>query len=61
MTTLASALDPSSAEFAANRDAMLEKLEELDTEQAKAVAGGGEKYVTRHHDRGKLLARECIE
>src|SRR5699024_4582179 len=27
----------------------------------KAVAGGGEKYVRRHRDRGKLLARERIE
>jgi acyl-CoA carboxylase subunit beta len=44
-----------------NRTAMLEKLEALDTEHAKAVAGGGEKYVDRHHARGKLLARERIE
>ena len=35
--------------------AMLEKLAELDAEHAKAVAGGGEKYVDRHHARGKLL------
>ena len=40
---------------------MLEKLEALHAEQAKAVAGGGEKYVARHHKRGKLLARERIE
>ena len=45
----------------ANREAMLEKLADLDTEHAKAVAGGGEKYVDRHHDRGKLLPRERIE
>ncbi|MCW2795902.1 carboxyl transferase domain-containing protein, partial [Nocardioides sp.] len=44
-----------------NREAMLEKLEALDTEHAKAVAGGGEKYVERHHARGKLLPRERIE
>ena len=25
------------------------------------MAGGGEKYVDRHHARGKLLARERIE
>src|SRR5690606_40196842 len=30
-------------------------------EHAKAVAGGGEKYVERHRKRGKLLARERIE
>ncbi|MEU7852294.1 carboxyl transferase domain-containing protein [Nonomuraea sp. NPDC049141] len=40
---------------------MLGKLEELDAEQAKAVAGGGDKYVQRHRRRGKLLARERIE
>ena len=40
---------------------MLEKLAELDAEHAKAVAGGGEKYVERHHERGKLLVRERIE
>ncbi|WP_156993993.1 carboxyl transferase domain-containing protein [Pseudonocardia acaciae] len=40
---------------------MLTKLAEIDAEHAKAVAGGGEKYVTRHRKRGKLLARERIE
>jgi acyl-CoA carboxylase subunit beta len=44
-----------------NREAMLEKLADLETEHAKAVAGGGEKYVERHHARGKLLPRERIE
>ncbi|GAW50193.1 MULTISPECIES: acyl-CoA carboxylase subunit beta [unclassified Nocardioides] len=44
-----------------NREAMLEKLADLDAEHAKAVAGGGEKYVARHHDRGKLMPRERIE
>ena len=41
--------------------AMLAKLAELDAEHAKAVAGGGQKYVDRHHARGKLLPRERIE
>ncbi|MFP3964393.1 carboxyl transferase domain-containing protein [Actinomadura fulvescens] len=40
---------------------MLAKLAELEAEHAKALAGGGEKYVTRHRKRGKLLARERIE
>jgi acetyl-CoA carboxylase carboxyltransferase component len=44
-----------------NRDAILAKLAELSAEQAKAIAGGGEKYVERHRKRGKLLARERIE
>jgi len=44
-----------------SRRAMLEKLADLDAEHAKAVAGGGEKYVDRHHQRGKLMPRERIE
>ncbi|HEU5029887.1 MAG TPA: carboxyl transferase domain-containing protein [Spirillospora sp.] len=40
---------------------MLEKLAALDAEHAKALEGGGEKYVARHRKRGKLLARERIE
>ncbi|GAB3775511.1 acetyl-CoA carboxylase carboxyltransferase component [Nocardioides ginsengisegetis] len=44
-----------------NREAMLEKLADLDAEHAKAVAGGGEKYVDRHRARGKLMPRERIE
>ena len=47
--------------MSANRAAMLAKLADLDTEHALAVAGGGEKYVERHHARGKLLPRERIE
>ncbi|WP_179533298.1 acyl-CoA carboxylase subunit beta [Nocardioides marinus] len=40
---------------------MLEKIAALHAEQAKAIAGGGEKSVARHHARGKLLPRERIE
>nr|WP_243717489.1 carboxyl transferase domain-containing protein [Actinomadura darangshiensis] len=40
---------------------MLEKLAALDAEHAKALEGGGEKYVARHRTRGKMLARERIE
>ncbi len=56
-----SRLDPSGADYRERRAAMLGKLQELDAEQAKAVAGGGDKYVQRHRKRGKLLARERIE
>jgi len=51
----------STAVTAAYREAMLAKLEEVHAEQAKALAGGGDKYVKRHHERGKLLARERVE
>jgi acyl-CoA carboxylase subunit beta len=44
-----------------NRRAMLAQLDALAAEHALAVAGGGDKYVERHHKRGKLLARERIE
>ena len=54
-------LDTTSAEFIANREAMLAKLAEVGAEHAKALAGGGPKYTERHHQRGKLLARERIE
>ena len=40
---------------------MLDKLADLDAQHAVAVAGGGEKYVERHHARGKLMPRERIE
>jgi acyl-CoA carboxylase subunit beta len=43
------------------RPAMLEKIRALDAEHAKAVGGGGERYVDRHHQRGRLLARERVE
>ncbi|WP_109509661.1 acyl-CoA carboxylase subunit beta [Nocardioides speluncae] len=61
MTVLKTALDVRSDEFASNRDAMLEKLADIDSLHAKAVLGGGQKYIDRHHQRGKLLARERIE
>jgi acetyl-CoA carboxylase carboxyltransferase component len=61
MTILRSTVDPTATEFGANRDAMLEKLGEVEAEHAKAVAGGGEKYVDRHRKRGKMLVRERIE
>ncbi|HEX7307679.1 acyl-CoA carboxylase subunit beta [Lentzea sp.] len=44
-----------------NREALLAKIAQLDAEHAKALAGGGPKYVERHHQRGKLLARERVE
>jgi acetyl-CoA carboxylase carboxyltransferase component len=61
MTVLTSTLDPAGEAYAARRAAMLAKLAELDAEHAKAVGGGGPKYVERHRGRGKLLARERIE
>jgi acyl-CoA carboxylase subunit beta len=56
-----SRIDPASDDFRVRREAMLAKLAELEAEHAKAVAGGGDKYVERHRKRGKLLARERVE
>ncbi len=61
MPVLKSRLDTSSDEYQNNRAALLTKLDEFQTLQARARLGGGEKYVQRHRDRGKLLARERIE
>ena len=59
MTILRSRLDEPSATAA--KTAMLAKLEEIDNEHAKAIAGGGPERVARHRKRGKLTARERIE
>ena len=55
------AVESETAVESTRREAMLDKIAELDAEHAKAVAGGGEKYVERHHARGKLMPRERIE
>ncbi|HLL65672.1 MAG TPA: carboxyl transferase domain-containing protein [Micromonosporaceae bacterium] len=61
MPVLPTFLDPRAPSYADNRAAMLDRLAELDSALGQARAGGGDKYVTRHHARGKLLARERIE
>jgi acetyl-CoA carboxylase carboxyltransferase component len=58
---LPSRVDRGSEAFAANRAALLARLGEIQGLLAQARAGGGEKYVTRHRARGKLLARERVE
>ena len=59
--TLKSTVDVKSPAFADAAEAMTTKLAELDTEHAKALAGGSVKSVERHHARGKLTPRERIE
>ncbi|GAA4004420.1 carboxyl transferase domain-containing protein [Allokutzneria multivorans] len=61
MTVLKSTVDTRDPVHRERRAAMLTKLDELAAEHAKALAGGGQKYVERHHKRGKLLPRERIE
>jgi acetyl-CoA carboxylase carboxyltransferase component len=61
MPVLSDTLDRRRPEHDTNREAMLSHLDELDRQHALALQGGGEKYVARHHGRGKLLPRERIE
>jgi len=61
MQVLKTRLDTRSPEYRANRAAMEVELAEFEELQAQARLGGGEKYVQRHRERGKLLARERIE
>src|SRR6516164_8277527 len=61
MTALQSTLDPHSAAYTDATAAATSRLEEIDGELAKALEGGGPKYVERHHARGKLTPRERIE
>jgi acetyl-CoA carboxylase carboxyltransferase component len=61
MSTLQSVLDPDSPAFAEAAAALTTRLDEIIAEHTKVLAGGGAKYVERHHARGKLTARERIE
>jgi acyl-CoA carboxylase subunit beta len=61
MPILDSTIDPRSSPYVDNRAAMLQRVTELDEALDSAREGGGRKYVSRHHARGKLLARERIE
>jgi acetyl-CoA carboxylase carboxyltransferase component len=61
MSTLRSLVDVASPAFADATESMITKLTEIDAEHAKALGGGGTKYVDRHHARGKLTPRERIE
>ncbi|MCW0215590.1 MAG: acyl-CoA carboxylase subunit beta [Pseudonocardia sp.] len=61
MPVLKSLLDVSSEAYASNRRTQLAVLDQLDEQLELAIAGGGERYMQRHRDRGKLPARERIE
>lgn len=61
MEVLRTHVAPRSEQYRANRAAFLEQIAILNEQLALARAGGGEKYVRRHLERGKLMARERIE
>ncbi|HEY7968897.1 MAG TPA: carboxyl transferase domain-containing protein [Candidatus Limnocylindrales bacterium] len=64
MPVLRSRLDPSSAETRANHDAMAALVAELRDRQAAVAArgaGGDDRSIARHRERGKLPVRERID
>jgi len=61
MSVLPTHVDPRSEAYRINYAAMLEQVKYLNEQLALARAGGGDKYVKRHRDRGKLMVRERIE
>lgn len=60
MPVFESKLNPRSAEFQANRDAMLALTEELSQRLEAVRQGGGAKAQQRHLARGKLLPRQRL-
>lgn len=61
MRVLTSTFDLVPESAPANREGNLERIAELERQQALAQGGGGEKYVKRHRSRGTMLVRERIE
>ncbi len=58
---LTSTLNIHAEAYQANRRGLLALLAAHEEQQALGRAGGGEKYVVRHRERGKLMARERVE
>jgi 3-methylcrotonyl-CoA carboxylase beta subunit len=61
MTTLKSAISPTSASFKSNAVAMAGLVQELRARMTTAALGGDERSRKRHTGRGKLLPRERVE
>ena len=60
MSVIQSKIDPRSEGFAANEAAMRALVDELHANIDRVAEGGGPERAARHHQRGKLLARERI-
>ncbi|TNI69350.1 carboxyl transferase domain-containing protein [Aeromonas media] len=60
MSQIHSRLDTTSADFAANREAMQALVADLNARLAEIAQGGGATNNARHQGRGKLLPRERI-
>src|ERR1700709_2962279 len=60
MAVLNSLLDTASEAYVSNRKTQLENIAALDEQLELVVAGGGEGYMARHRDRGKLPGPEGL-
>ena len=61
MTVLQSQLNPRSADFAANAQAMQAVVDDLRAHLERVAQGGGEAARAKHTARGKLLPRERVQ
>jgi acetyl-CoA carboxylase carboxyltransferase component len=61
MDRLESHIDPSAEDFLRNSERMRTLVSELRARTATVRQGGGERYVQRHREQGKLPVRERIE
>jgi 3-methylcrotonyl-CoA carboxylase beta subunit len=61
MGVLDTRIDPSGAEFRANREHNLALVADLRARLARVRLAGGEAAINRHRARGKMLARERID
>jgi 3-methylcrotonyl-CoA carboxylase beta subunit len=60
MQALKTQIDPRSAEFRANADAMRTLVQDLRAKVAETAQGGGEAARAKHTARGKLLPRDRV-
>jgi acyl-CoA carboxylase subunit beta len=58
---LSTRIDTRSPSYLANREAMQALLDEVNAQQQSGVTAGGERYIARHRERGKMLVRERME
>jgi 3-methylcrotonyl-CoA carboxylase beta subunit len=61
MSVIKSQIDPRSADFAANAQALRRVVDDLRSKAAAVARGGGEAARARHTGRGKLLPRERVD
>jgi acetyl-CoA carboxylase carboxyltransferase component len=61
MDRLSTQIKPDDADYRNNASRMAALIAELREELAKAKAGGGERYLQRHREQGKLPPRERIQ